>query len=185
MLLVTAGVVTNVALQTHVQAGSYKPLPAVPAADAGIHKIKHVIVIMMENRSFDEFFGTYPGADGIPNNVCLPDPRAKCAKPFIDHLNQQKDEPHGEGGSKADVDGGKMDGFVEQAIKEHCKKPGGKCSQDAMGYHVGTDIPNYWSYAQNFVLNDHMFESIESWSGPPTCTRSRPGRRSAACRETR
>jgi phospholipase C len=30
----------------------------------GIHKIKHVIVVMQENRSFDEYFGTYPGADG-------------------------------------------------------------------------------------------------------------------------
>ena len=32
----------------------------------GIHKIKHVVVIMQENRSFDSYFGTYPGADGIP-----------------------------------------------------------------------------------------------------------------------
>ena len=35
-------------------------------ADVGIHKIKHVIVIMQENRSFDHYFGTFPGADGIP-----------------------------------------------------------------------------------------------------------------------
>ena len=35
------------------------------AALTGIHKIKHVIVIMQENRSFDNYFGTYPGADGI------------------------------------------------------------------------------------------------------------------------
>ncbi len=35
-----------------------------------------------------------------------------------------------------------------------------------MGYHTGSDIPNYWDYAKNFVLNDHMFESVESWSGP-------------------
>ena len=33
---------------------------------AGIHKIKHIIVIEQENRSFDSYFGTYPGADGIP-----------------------------------------------------------------------------------------------------------------------
>ncbi len=31
-----------------------------------IHKIKHVVVIMQENRSFDSYFGTFPGADGIP-----------------------------------------------------------------------------------------------------------------------
>ena len=33
---------------------------------AGIHKIKHVVVLMQENRSFDSYFGTFPGADGIP-----------------------------------------------------------------------------------------------------------------------
>ena len=35
-----------------------------------------------------------------------------------------------------------------------------------MGYHVESDIPNYWAYARNFVLQDHMFESIASWSLP-------------------
>ena len=35
-----------------------------------------------------------------------------------------------------------------------------------MGYHTGSDIPNYWDYAKDYVLNDHMFESVESWSGP-------------------
>ena len=36
------------------------------AAGGDIHNIKHVVVIMQENRSFDSYFGTYPGADGIP-----------------------------------------------------------------------------------------------------------------------
>ena len=45
----------------------------------GIHKIRHVVVIMQENRSFDSYFGTYPGANGIPMHngvptVCSPDP---------------------------------------------------------------------------------------------------------------
>jgi phospholipase C len=35
-----------------------------------------------------------------------------------------------------------------------------------MGYHVQSDIPNYWSYAQHFVLQDHMFEPNASWSLP-------------------
>ena len=47
----------------------------------GIHKIQHVIVVMQENRSFDSYFGTFPGADGIPMKhgvptVCIPDPAA-------------------------------------------------------------------------------------------------------------
>ena len=50
-------------------------------AGSGIHKIKHVVIIMQENRSFDSYFGTYPGADGIPGLAgnpgkvpCIPDP---------------------------------------------------------------------------------------------------------------
>jgi phospholipase C len=35
-----------------------------------------------------------------------------------------------------------------------------------MGYHDGREIPNYWAYARNFVLRDHMFESVRSWSLP-------------------
>jgi len=35
-----------------------------------------------------------------------------------------------------------------------------------MGHHVGSDIPNYWAYAKNFVLQDHMFEAAGSWSLP-------------------
>src|SRR5579872_3369656 len=55
---------------------------------AGVHKIKHVIVIMQENRSFDSYFGTFPGADGIPvkngkPTVCANDPlTGQCVKPY-------------------------------------------------------------------------------------------------------
>ena len=55
--------------------------------DPAIHKIRHVVVIMQENRSFDSYFGTYPGADGIPMlngvpTVCVPDPlNGGCQRP--------------------------------------------------------------------------------------------------------
>src|ERR1700730_6600628 len=63
--------------------------------EAGIHKIKHVVIIMQENRSFASYFGTYPRADGIPGLgghpgkvPCVPDPnRHKCVKPFHDRSN--------------------------------------------------------------------------------------------------
>src|SRR5438552_1681084 len=62
-----------------------------PSSDLrGIHKIQHVIIIMQENRSFDSYFGTYPGVDGLPRSnglftVCVPDPRAGgCQKPYHD-----------------------------------------------------------------------------------------------------
>ncbi len=161
-LVAAAGVVADVS----VQARPFKERPAVPAADAGIHKIKHVIIITQENRSFDSYFGTYPGADGIPNGVCLPNPRGKnCIKMFADHLDSNLDEPHGQAGSVGDIDGGKMDGFARVADQVQCK-PKEPCARDTTGYHTGSDIPNYWDYAQNFVLNDHMFQAVTSWSGP-------------------
>src|SRR5215831_11512638 len=108
-------------------ASSSAPSASGHAAGTGIHKIKHVVIIMQENRSFDSFFGTYPGADGIPAKngqftVCVPDPRTTVCLP----------------GSTPDV----------------------------MGYHDAREIPNYWTYAHDFVLNDHMFEPVDSWSLP-------------------
>ena len=56
----------------------------------GIAKIQHVVIIMQENRSFDSYFGTYPGADGIPMNdgvptACLNDPLTNtCVRPYHD-----------------------------------------------------------------------------------------------------
>ncbi len=53
----------------------------------GIHKIKHVIIVMQENRSFDSYFGTFPGADGIPMRhgvptVCMPNPKKRLYPPL-------------------------------------------------------------------------------------------------------
>ena len=49
---------------------SLRTAPSVPTVEqvtpAGIQKIRHVVMIVQENRSFDSYFGTYPGADGIP-----------------------------------------------------------------------------------------------------------------------
>jgi phospholipase C len=145
----------------------------------GIHKIKHVIVIMQENRSFDSYFGTFPDADGIPMRngeptVCVTDPTAnKCVKPYHDANDENGGGPHGGPAAKADVNGGKMDGFIAQAEKgsRGCLDPNNPaCTNsarpDVMGYHDGGDIPNYWSYARDFVLQDRMFEPNASWSLP-------------------
>ncbi len=83
-------------------------------------KIKHIIVIMQENRSFDTYFGTYPGADGIPMQngvptVCSPDPQTKqCIKPYHNPEDVNSGGPHAAASATADIDGGKMDGFVGQ-----------------------------------------------------------------------
>src|ERR1700674_5414802 len=94
-----------------------------PVTASGIHKIQHVVVIMQENRSFDQYFGTYPGADGIPRNPdgtfapCVRDPAkaGTCDRPYHDPANVNGGGPHGQLNATADIDGGKMDGFVAQA----------------------------------------------------------------------
>jgi len=158
------------------------PPATTPAAGPGIHKIQHVVVIMQENRSFDSYFGTYPGADGIPMEngvptVCVPDPQlGRCVRPFHDRQDRNFGGPHGQPNAYADINGGRMNGFVAQetAARTGCERlfnPGcgrGQSSglPDVMGYHDGADIPNYWTYARDFVLDDHMFQSDASWSLP-------------------
>ena len=151
-----------------------------PAASAGIHLIRHVVVIMQENRSFDSYFGTYPGADGIPMtdgrpSACLPTgrPGEPCVRPYPDHSDRNGGGPHGQPNAVGDIDGGRMDGFAAQltAAQHACTDPtdpacGDSGALDVLGYHTGSDIPNYWSYARNFVLQDHMFEPAASWSLP-------------------
>ncbi len=158
--------------------------PTTPGLGSGepdpIHNIKHVVFIMQENRSFDSYFGTYPGVDGIPAGVCLPDPHGPCVKPFHNPADLNYGGNHGAEQARSSIDGGKMDGFVQASAFAN---PGSKeayctlrsfdplCSEshsglDVMGYHDAREIPNYWSYAQHYVLQDHMFEPNYGWSLP-------------------
>jgi phospholipase C len=150
----------------------------------GVHKIKHVIVIEQENRSFDNYFGTYPGADGIPlkngvPTVCIPNPATGgCTGPYHDTHDVDGGGPHGETNAVADVNGGRMNGFIDQRdgaknSKANCKRaldPACRTASsvlpDVVGYHTGAEVPNYWTYAKDFVLDDHMFEPVKSWSLP-------------------
>ena len=146
---------------------------------SAIHRIRHVVVIMQENRSFDSYFGTYPGADGLPEKngqftVCVPDPvRGGCDRPYHDPSLINGGGPHAADAARADIDGGRMDGFVRTSERPGGRGCGGfsgvcasRAPSDVMGYHDAREIPNYWKYAQNFVLDDHMFQSDASWSLP-------------------
>jgi phospholipase C len=158
--------------------------PAVYSTD-GITKIKHIIVVMQENRSFDNYFGTFPGADGIPMHngvptVCVPVPNiAGCARPYHDTSLIDGGGPHNLGAAERDIHGGAMDGFARSAVAgrmKACDHPtvNPVCTgattpgdvPDVLGYHTAAEIPNYWSYARNFVLQDHMFAGVNSWSLP-------------------
>jgi phospholipase C len=146
---------------------------------ADIHKIKHVIVIMQENRSFDSYFGTFPRATGIPMEngrpaVCVNDPATgQCVAPFVDHSDVNGGGPHSAPNATADIAGRAMNGFIAQAEsgRRGCLIPTdpactNSSEPDVMGYHTESDIPNYWTYAKDFVLQDHMFQPNASWSLP-------------------
>jgi phospholipase C len=144
----------------------------------GIHKIQHVVIIMQENRSFDHYFGTYAGAAGFPSGTCVPDPaHGGCVRPFHNTADTNYGGPHGAPEARKDIDGGKMDGFVAEAESgQNCGGTNPTCSPcttsaqsncvDVMGYHDARELPNYWTYARDFVLQDHMFQPDASWSQP-------------------
>ena len=171
----TAPVTRHTALRGEVVAGGPGGRYVV---QAGIHKIKHVIIIMQENRSFDSYFGTYPGADGIPMRhgvptVCVPDSNGGCTRPYHDVADVNGGGPHSEVNAVADVNGGRMNGFIRQRdlARSSCHiadDPACAATRtpDVMGYHTAAEIPNYWTYARNYVLDDHMFEPVKSWSLP-------------------
>jgi phospholipase C len=158
---------------------------AAPAA-RGIGAIDHVIIVVQENRSFDHYFGTFPRANGFPTrhgkiSVCIPDPKLdRCARPYHDKNAFDRGAGHNHAASVADVNGGKMNGFVAnyRRARHHycdahrddrdCRRTnlGPRKQPDVMGYHTGAEIPNYWAYARHFVLQDRMFAPEDSWTLP-------------------
>ncbi|PZS08171.1 MAG: hypothetical protein DLM70_02930 [Chloroflexi bacterium] len=119
--------------------------------------IRHVVIMIKENRTFDDYFGTFPGADG--------------ATTFTDSsgqthpLTHQSDRipygiDHGAEAASAGYDNGKMDGFsrIPGAIQYGRDWSDSQLRQQ--------DIPNYWSYARHFTLDDRFFSTVRGPSFP-------------------
>jgi phospholipase C len=125
--------------------------------------IKHVISLMQENHSFDNYFGTYPGADGIPKGTCMPytlgNPHSACAKPFRIGNRAIEDINHSSKIFRAQYHRGRMDGFVAGLTRET-----GKPSAQTMGHYDDGDIPYYWNVADNYTLFDRFFTSARAGS---------------------
>lgn len=124
--------------------------------------IQHLVVLMQENHSFDNYFGTYPGADGFPPDTCMPidpaDASQGCVKPW--HIGDQSisDLSHSASTYVDQYNGGKMDGFVSALNK---RKQDGRL---AMGYYDDRDLPYYWNLADHYVLFDRFFSSASEGS---------------------
>jgi phospholipase C len=135
---------------------------AAAAAPQARTPIKHLVVLMQANHSFDSYFGTYPGADGLPPGTCVPKSlargasRADCVRPFrlgdkpAEHLPISSWSV-----AHAQLDGGRLDGFVTAA-----RSGGGAgVNPDVMGHYDGRDIPYAWNVAGDYVLFDRFFTS--------------------------
>ena len=118
--------------------------------------IEHFVFLFQENHTFDNYFGTREGVDGIPEGTCMPvvaGTRKPCVRPF--HLGNRgvTDLGHTQEAFRRQFNKGRMDGFVE-SNSDH--------EQDgriAMGYYDDRDLPYYWNIADEYVLFDRFFSS--------------------------
>jgi phospholipase C len=154
---------------------SLGPLGAADAAHGhkgATHSIDHIVVLMMENHAFDNYFGAYCPAvgancpvavQGFPSGLCVPlypaNASSPCVKPFPftaanDSIHAPL--PHDNASSHEAWDNGSMDGFY---LAEHS-------GLTPFGYYNGTTIPLYWDIAQEFGLSDDFFSSTLSYSAP-------------------
>jgi phospholipase C len=124
--------------------------------------IKHLIVLMQENHTFDNYFGTYPGADGIPSGTKMPvdpkNPQTGYVESWYVGNSTITDLSHNSATFNAQFNAGKMDGFVSALNNRN------QDGRVAMGYYDGRDIPYYWNLADNYVLFDRFFSSAKDGS---------------------
>ena len=138
---------------------------AVPAQESGPNTktpIQHLVFVMQENHTFDNYFGTYPGADGLPANVKMPIDPSNPSLGFVQpwHIGDATitDISHNAITYRDQFDNGKMDGFVSAL---DARRENGKFS---MGYYDDQDIPYYWNLADHYVLFDRFFSSAPDGS---------------------
>jgi phospholipase C len=128
--------------------------------------IRHVIYLIKENRTFDNYFGKFGmGSEGATTGV-------DCAGATVqlgaaDDKNFGCDIDHSWQGAHSAYDCTKMDCFDKLGTSgAHCVLGTGPLANHSMTQFSGTDIPNYWAYAKHFALGDHMFSSLMGPSYP-------------------
>jgi phospholipase C len=143
-------------------------LAAGPARAGALRDIDHVIVLMKENRSFDHYFGTYPGVRGFADPSARPgvfaqdDPFEPGARLLPFHLDTLRtgaqklpDLDHSRAAQQAAFAGGRMDGWIASLARRHGPK-----ARFTMGYHTRADIPLYHALADGFTLCDGYHASV-------------------------
>lgn len=131
-----------------------------PTPSSSPGPITHIVIMIQENRSYDDLFATYPNADGTTSGQEKTQSGDQTVSLTEVNLKQRCDFGHAWGGFKRDLDGGKMDGFNLEG--------GGNChGQAGLGpyqYVNPAQVAPYWDIAGQFVLADHMFQTQGSGS---------------------
>jgi len=135
-------------------AASFAPVPEATRA-ATRYPIAHVVILIQENRSFDDFFAHFPGADGathgmLHDGTIVPLTQRNLADPH--------DIGHGYGDYVHDYDHTKMDGFDLAAVTS------GAPATWPYQFVDPAQIATYWTLARQYVLADRMFSTQGSSS---------------------
>jgi phospholipase C len=130
-----------------------------PTAEVGATSpISRIVIVLQENHTFDNYFGTYPNAEGTAGkSIALRNSvgSSQTTSPFHDPSTAPVDLTHSWASAHASYDGGKMDGFVYA-----------EGNPETMGYFDRSDLPHYWSAADQYALCDHYFTSAMTESAP-------------------
>ena len=135
-------------------AGQEQTLPAPDASG-----IEHIVVVMMENRSFDHLLGWLPGANGTQAGLSYVDKRGEAHPTF--RLStfvgcSHPDPDHSYAGGRSEYDDGKMDGWLQTSSNDTF----------SIGYYEEADLPFFSALARNFTTLDNYFPSILSSTFP-------------------
>jgi len=162
------------------QAAAQHAGPAVSASQAQLianlrAHVRHVFVIYQENRSFDSYFGDFPGVD----NLATTQARAHGFRewdaigktwitPFLLNASDTVDADHSRIALLAKVDHGRMDKFVAWEEENPMATPqlARQTAILTMGYNDCRTIPFLWMYAHHFTLYDHIFQAMYGPSTP-------------------
>jgi phospholipase C len=131
------------------------------APATGINLIQHVVFIIKENRSFDSYFGTFPGANGATTGLAS---NGQIIPLIHEPDSTPRDIGHDWFSAHLALNGGQMNAF--DLI--HGDNSNGNLNGDYLSYSqfVQSDIPNYFAYASNYVLADNMYSSLVGPSFP-------------------
>jgi phospholipase C len=126
-----------------------EPGPATP--------IRHFLFLMQGGRTFDNYFGTFPGADGLPAGACQPRSAEHrdegCVRPFALHGTVPPALSPTRSIIANQLDQGRMDGFVSAYTRQ------GRDGSTAVGHYDGRDLPFSWAAAQHGALFDRFFSA--------------------------